>query len=89
MKKAVFTMEAFFKAPVACLTVRRELAQIKKLNLEKNKTNKAKNAPKILSKMSTTIVRMKPASCAVVMIFHVSHSFLVTLSIGVPPCVIT
>ena len=30
-------MEAFFKAPVACLAVRRELAQIKKLNLEKNK----------------------------------------------------
>ena len=87
MKKAVFTMEAFFKAPVACLAVRRELAQIKKLNLEK--TNKAKNALKILSKISTTKVRMKPASCAVVMIFHVSHSFLVTLSIGVPPCEIT
>lgn len=34
-----------------------------------------------------TKVRMKPASCAESTIFHVSHSFLFTLSIGVPPCV--
>ena len=84
MKKAVLAVEAFLKAPVACLAVRGELGHVKKVYLKKIKIQENEE-PKIMWKLSTTKVRMKPASCADSTIFHVSHSLLFTLSIGVPP----
>ena len=43
MKKAVLAVEAFLKAPVACLAVRGELGHVKKVYLKKSKSRKMKN----------------------------------------------